>query len=188
MWYKKKGSITEENNPWEQINVSVPKKTHQKLVEICKEKKIPLSRACAIAIDNEFDSINPFNFPCEFPDSEYQPYLYTKEAGLILSFLMKLPGGTGIDSLMLCRREIGVEDRETMMLALRELLEKDLAELYTNFKASQGYASDRPLVRYKNIDPDTGKRIKKFKKFEGESLAYKRRITDDQIKREKDGE
>lgn len=175
-------------NQWAKTVVFTDKKVMEQLKKLSIEKNVPVSRLIAIALDNEMESPNPFNYPVELPTSEYIPYGYVDEAGKILTFLMSLPAGTGLDSLMLCRREIGINDKETFMLAVRELLEKDLAEMYTSMRSGFGYAAGRVMIRYKNVDPETGKRLPRARTVMGESIKYQRAITDDQIKRDDDGE
>lgn len=130
---KQKVSVRRAKNPadmaFERVVIYLPKKTVQILQEKSFNERTPVSRLCAIAVDNEMDqNEKAFSYPLKTPDHPYEEYQYVNEAGKILRFLNRFPSGTGIDSLMLCRRDIGIESREVFMLALRELFEKQMVE------------------------------------------------------------
>ncbi len=115
--------------PFDSVRVFMSRTDRAKLKEYSELTGLPMSRLMAIAFDNELDQPVPFNYPCILPLTQYIEGAYTDEAGKLLRFLgATFPDGTGRDMLMLCRREIGIDNRETFMLAYRELLEMGLIE------------------------------------------------------------
>lgn len=176
------------NDAFEVVKVYIPKGTHQLLKEASEDLETPMSRLMAIALDNELDADVPFNYPCPMPDAPYVEYAYANEAGKIMRFLEHFPTGTSVDTLMLCRRDIGIESRAVFMLAYRELLEKNMIEDFKPTNTKFKYGPDYKRVRAVGVEPKE-LRKKKFKRIEGESTRNQRVITDDQIDRgEKDGE
>ena len=81
-----------------------------------------------MAIDNELDSPKPFNYPCELPTDEYKEYAYAKEAGVIYKWMTKLPNGVSKDTIVLARREFGIDSREVVLGALRDLIKQEMIE------------------------------------------------------------
>lgn len=114
---------------------------------------LPTSRLFCIAVDNELDAPVPFNFPCLIPSNTYIEMAYAEEAQRIAKYLVKFVNGTSRDQLMLCRRDIGVINKTTFMLAYRELLEVGVIEEVpvpknVKFKYPQGHK----YVRLKHMD------------------------------------
>lgn len=173
-----------EQDMWTKIGVAMPKSIYKKLDNFRLEKQLPISRLAAIAIANELASRNPFNFPCDLPEvPESDSPLYLKEGRKILDFLLKLPTGMAVQTLLLFWEEVGISDKELFLKALVELIQKDLIEEYTSPFTSQkmGYAKDTIYVRAKNGDGSQQK--SRFKKFEGVSLKGVRTLKDDDIDR-----
>lgn len=171
------------NNAFKDEKVWLPKKTSELLREIAYDLQVPMSRLIAIAVDNELDQTPAFRYPCEMPTSKYNEYQYAEEAQRLFDFLKSFPSGTGIDTLMLCRRDMGIESRSTLMCAYRELLERGVIEMFKP-KNSQYYkAKDYQRVRVVGFSKKELLQ-KKYKKIEGESTRYQRPITDDDIERE----
>lgn len=143
--------------------------------EILRAKRlgtsIPVSRLVAIALDNELDSTIPFNYPCELPERVTE-YLYAAEAGRLLAFLTRAPTGVARDTIMLCRRDIGVMDRDALMGAMKELLDKNLIEEF-DFKG-------KIRVRARGIDKKLINK-RRFNRIEDEKLKGKRVITDEDV-------
>ena len=110
---------------FESMNFFVPKETRLILEEYRERYKIPISRLVAIAVDNELDARQPFNYPCEIPEA-YTEYLYATEAQKVLEFLSRLPNGCNLQTIMLARRDIGVPGRKDIMAAIKELFEKNM--------------------------------------------------------------
>lgn len=127
---KKPGSYQAGDGIFEPVKVYLPKGTITLLRQKAYELNQPLSRLCAIAIDNELDQESAFAYPCDVPiNPPYIEYEYVDEAGKLLRFLEGLPRGTTVDSLMLCRRDYGIPLRSTVMLAYRELLAKQMIKI-----------------------------------------------------------
>jgi hypothetical protein len=146
-----------ENNPFALIKVFFPKGTEDILREKSKASGLPMSRLIAIAVDNELDTPVPFNYQCELPSSVFVEFAYAEEAQKIARFLLRFPSGTGRDTLMLCRRDIGVPDRATFMYAYRELLQADMIEEFkpggrVKFEYPEGYKYTRLKNRLKPME------------------------------------
>lgn len=120
--------------------------TVEKLKEFNRATGIPFSRLIAIAIDNEFDSTTPFNYPIPWPETEYVEGDYMDEAVKIYNYMKNtFKGPIGYDMLLLLRLDIGVEDKKRMMGGVRELLEKNMI---IQSKSSHAWnPKDYPVVR-----------------------------------------
>lgn len=141
------------NDPFVKIQVYVPRSVHKILKEKSDEMKLPISRICAIAIDNELDSPAPFTYPCVLPKSDYIPQAYIGEAGKISRFLLKFPYGIGRDGLMLLRRDIGIPNREQLMLGYRELLEIDyIEEIKQPLRSKFNYGPDYLYTKLVDVE------------------------------------
>ena len=173
----------EANDAFEEVKVYIPKETMLILREASEELATPMSRLVAIALDNELDAPTAFNYPCPMPESPYVEYAYAAEAGKILRFLEKFPVGTSVDTLMLCRRDIGIESRAEFMLALRELFEKNMIEEFKPTNTKFRYGPDYTRIRAVGVEPKELKK-KRFKRIEGESTRYQRVIKDDDVERQ----
>ncbi len=139
-----------ELNPLEKVATFLPKSIHSQLRLLSMHRGLPVSRLLAIAVDNELDCQVPFNYPCDLPTNDYAEFTYAKEAGRIIAFLQtRMPNGTGRDMLTLCRREMGIESKDTFLGALRELYEKDILEEFIPQNAKFSYY--KPDYRYVRI-------------------------------------
>jgi hypothetical protein len=123
-----KRRFNQELNPFEGIQVFLPKSIKGILQETSERMGLPMSKLTAIAIDNELDSPVPFAYNCLLPSSVFIPNAFAAEAARIVSYLMRFPSGTGRDQLMLCRRDMDIPNKETFMYAYRELLEVGIIE------------------------------------------------------------
>lgn len=117
-----------EDDAFEQLVVYIPKATARILRQKSEELGIPRSRLAAIAIDNELDATTPFHYPTPEPSNIYVEHAYANEASLLARFLGRFKQGMGLDMIMLSRRDIGIPNREELMLAVRELREADVLE------------------------------------------------------------
>lgn len=131
---KKNGDDKKEDERYKNltsVKIYTSKATLQKLKDLAKKTKSNISRMCAIAIDNEFDTEEPFNYPCEISTEPYTEYEYASEAQKLYDFFLSFDHrGVHIIIPMLSRRDLGIESRETLMGALRELLEKSMVEKF----------------------------------------------------------
>jgi len=177
-WSKPK--VYETDDVFKAVNAFLPKHTVKMLEEISDDRRVPVSRLIAIAVDNELDCVPPFNYPITKPASEYVEFAYADEASKLLEFIERCPQGVGVDTLLLVRRDLGIENREITMLAYRELLEQGLVEVFRPLKTSFNYGRDYRRVRAVGVDPNKLSRIR-YKRLEGESLKGIPAIRDSDI-------
>lgn len=88
----------------------------EKLKKIALERKIPMSRLIAFAIDHELQKEMPFQWDLE-TTTEYDSKAFAKESTMIKDFLRKSDIGMGLDMLLLFRYLIGVPDKEVFLAA-----------------------------------------------------------------------
>lgn len=141
-------------NAFHCVKVYVPNALYKLAKMHADRAKLPVSRIVQIAIDNELDAPNPFYYPVEEPKNAYLADAYIEEAQLLARYLVKFASGCGKDQLMLCRRDVGILNKETFMCALRELREAKIIEeirppTYAKFK---GYRQDYRYIRLKHVD------------------------------------
>lgn len=122
-----------------QRSISITKEFDDLLNKLSKEKGLPYSVLIWIALDNEVDSVEPFSYDCPQPKTTFVEHSYTNETRKIFAFLKRHPLGITIQVLTLMRRMIGIPDRLTLSLALRELLHTKLAYLSNNKPRGQVY-------------------------------------------------
>lgn len=133
-------------NLFTKIEVYIPNGTYKILSDMAEEKGMPKSRLVAIAIDNELDAPKPFHYPCNIPTDEYKEFMYAKEANMILKWL-GVTKGVNIESVMLCRRDLGLTSREEVLRALRDLFENDMIEKFKPKKVADGYDPTQKRIR-----------------------------------------
>ncbi len=130
------------------LKVYIPFALERELRKISKERKIPMSRLAAIALDNELDCGNAFNYSCELPKSSFVEYAFLDEAARMLRYIENnFPQGASRDILMFCRREMRIPDKETFMHAYRELLEYGRIEEIRPEKSKFEFAEDYKITR-----------------------------------------
>ena len=170
---------------WTTTAVSLSTELKRELEQMAIKKQVPISRLVSFALENEFAARNPFNYPVELEEApDVDDIFYLKEGRQILNFLMKIPKGIGLVSLVLVRRDIGLPDKEILLKALAELIKKGLAELYTSTRFSlHGYPPGTVMVRYKNGDGTEQRKTERLSKLEGVSLKGTHVITDGKIDR-----
>ena len=102
------------------------KKCADEMIEIARNLNLPLTRAIAIAVDNELETAKPFDFP--IPNVDDIPYVedeYYQEGGEIEKYIIKnWSNGIGIEMLLLCRKDFNIPDKTHVVLAVRELMKK----------------------------------------------------------------
>lgn len=152
-----------------QLSTFMPKNLAKLLQRVSDEKRIPLSRLIAFAVDNEAtETADPFRYDVELPKTPFVEYAYADEAGRLLQLIKRFSRGIGRDSLMLLRHEAEIEKRETFLYAYRELLEMKQIEEYRprNTKFDHG-----PDYLYARWIGSTSKLVKgTFKRVEGRSV------------------
>ena len=136
-----------ENDPFEKVTAFIPKSISKILRHESLQQDLPMSRLLVIAVDNEIEKLNSFKLNLTMPTSEFHANEYADEGVKIYEFLKKFPTGTGVDSLWLFRREIGIKDKELFMLGFRELLNSGMVEEFYPQDARFRYAKDYRYVR-----------------------------------------
>lgn len=160
------------NDLFEKVEVYLPKSIMDVLREVSDERVIKLERLIAMAVDNELDCKPMFNYPCVTPEA-VKEYDYAASAKKIYDLLLKLPKGTTKETLVLMRRDIGIESREELLGGIRELINKGLAIETKINRASDMGNEGRTLIHVKG---KIARPVERFKKFEGETLKHKRPI------------
>lgn len=159
------------------VKAYMPPMLHARLRDQSRLLGLPMSRLIAIAIDNELDQECPFAYDTSLPESD-EEYNYVSEITTILDYICRYPKGIGRDHLCLARHDFGIESRSTVLGVVKQLLEKGMVEEImprgTMFKF---WHSSYRLLRAKDIHYNERK-PKKFKRIEGESTKYTRRVKD----------
>ncbi len=144
------------------LKIYCPRAIANAVKEKAEAAGLPVSRLFCIAVDNELDAPVPFNFPCLLPSNTFIEMAYAEEAQLIAKYLVRFLNGTSRDQLMLCRRDIGVLNKTTFMLAYRELLEaKVIEEVPPPKKARFKYPAGYKYTRLVHVDRSAALKRKK---------------------------
>lgn len=159
--------------------ISVSATLTPKAMELLKRYSVkiglPQSQLLAIALDNELTTDSPFTYPVEFPTTEYIEEAYTREAGQMERYLMKFGlFGLGRELLLMSRRDAGVDDKMTALLALRKLLIDDrIEEIVPSNPTFKGYPKGYKYLRAKDMKPEhfPEKDIEKEKEYLRKRLA-----------------
>jgi hypothetical protein len=155
-----------KEEPLVRLNSHVAKVTGDILLDLSVEMDLPISKLIAYALDNEMDCAEPFKYDVTIPDVPYREFEYADEASKLLKYLMKnFASGTGLDMLVLCRRDIGVPDKARLLLGYRELLKREMVEEFypqhTKFRYGKNYRYIRPTQDV--IENEKNNRLKKIK-------------------------
>jgi len=155
------------------ITTYVPKHQYELIRRLAKVKQLTMAKLVTNVIENEIDMGGKFDYKIEMPQCEYVEYAYADEAGKILEFMAKLRKGLPLDTLVMCRHDIGVECRETFLLAFRECVEKELIQAYPAPRTRSGvkFAEDYMFYRLKERCP---REIKKVRKRSSQYETYLR--------------
>ena len=113
-----------------QLTVWLSHDKMDKLRKMADVKHVPMARLISYALDTYIDMGGNFEFDFSFPDEEYVEYAYADQAGKIVTYMGKLRLGMGLDSLLLCRYDIGIPDKKIFLLAFKECLEKKVVEAF----------------------------------------------------------
>jgi hypothetical protein len=117
-----------KSSPLKKIEFYIPEILYNKIKMVSAEKEIPIARLASIALYNETETENPFNFDTEMPDTPYDPDAFTREAPKLMDLINSFKNGVGLDFLIMAKESAGIFTKEQLMLAFRELLEKDVIE------------------------------------------------------------
>lgn len=149
------------------FKLAIPRDLYKILRDLSAVRKVPITRLICFAIDKEIDSDDMFDYPTPDPLNEFIEDAYTNEAGTIFRMLKFFKGGLSRDQLMLFRRGMGM-DKETVMLAVRELLkskmvhEVPIGRNYTNFE----YPPEYKVLRMVEEIKDDKKAFSEQKRYE----------------------
>lgn len=140
----------------------------EKLKFYSKKYKLPISRLIAIAVDNEIFDCNldtemPFYWNTKIPENDFVENTYADEAGKLVKFLKMDSRGMSLDILLVLRHEVGIPDKEKLLLALRECLDHNLLEAF-NAPKSVKYGKEFPevtLYRLKTSNPKVTKKVRR---------------------------
>lgn len=147
------------------------------LLKIVFERKIPLARLIAIAIDKELMREDAFEICTTLPRDKTIEYAYAEQASKILSF-MKDINGIGIDQLILLRHDVGIPDVTELLYGLKECIDKGFVESfkpkpspYVKIEYAEGYlhyrlTENNPIRRKRR--EQKGKRYEKLQKLKKE--------------------
>jgi hypothetical protein len=136
------------------------------------DKKLPIARLIAWAIDQELQKEKPFDIPLQFPEERYEEYAYADQAGKILQYMTDHEA-MGIDQFIIGRFDIGISDIDELLLGLRECVEKGFLEAYkpkANIYAKSEFPDDYYYYRLKDRNYKANKRVRReasqFQKFQ----------------------
>lgn len=167
---KKKDPLTED--PFVRLTAYVPRNIFTIIEIISAEKKIPISRLIAYALYNEVeDSADPFRFDLSLPEDEYIFGKYEHEAELLRQYLMKVPGGIGLDQLIMLKEDIGMSPKK-ILLAYMELKESGRIEEYSP-KSTFQYDESYKFIRLTGVSRAIMNR-QRFKTVAGDATKYKK--------------
>lgn len=141
------------------------------LKKIAEQKGVPMSRLIAYAIDNELDAAEPFDYTCPRPTVQFVEYAYRDEAHKLYNFLCKFPEGASIDFINLSRRQIGIPNRQVVMLALRELLKTKLVFETTIKPRGKVFEKFGPGITWIKLSKDSIEAIERQQKALAEKKA-----------------
>lgn len=146
------------------VTSSVSNYTKDKLIEYSKKYTQPITNLIAMAIENELLKDKPFKYDVSNPDDEYIEHAYIEEAIRIIAY-MKKSAGLSLENICLLRHDIGIPDKETLLLAFRECV---LSGQLVAYKPKQG-----AYISFKYPDHVEFYRIKGIEKFAAKKLRKK---------------
>lgn len=111
------------------IRVNLPLSLFNIVMDKAEKMGLPASNLIAYAIDNELEKPVPFEYPCEIPTNAFIEDAYIEEGSKILRHITKV-GPLPFDQIVLARRDLGIPDKISVLLGIREILRrKSLVEL-----------------------------------------------------------
>ncbi len=126
------------------ISISLSPATYEILALKSKELGAPITTLVSIALDNELDVAIPFTYECKMPENEFVEDDRAVAFGRrVMDLLRKFKSGADLTTLMFCRRDAKIFDKNDFMEGLRALFENGLVEegvpKSTKFFYHQGY-------------------------------------------------
>jgi hypothetical protein len=130
-----------------EVKIYLPKSLYDILKAKSEKTGLPMSRLASFAIDNEIvdQGIDAaFEYDCKMPENTYVEGAYVDEGSRIYRYLTRNGSPMSVDQMILHRRDIGVPEKLTLLLGLRELLERGtlVEEIYptwSHFKFRDTY-------------------------------------------------
>lgn len=148
---KRERGPNEPQSPFVEVTALIPRPLYNKLKANSIEKEIPQSRLLTMALFNELETGDPFNFIIPFPEEEYIEGKYAAESEKLMGLINQFNKGVGLDMLIMSKDGIGFTT-DQIMSAYRELVETD--QISTSHPAEIGipghYKKDYFHVRMKS--------------------------------------
>ncbi len=136
------------DNPLFPATVHLPTGTYELLKEISLKRDLPISKLICYAVDNELDCEEPFTYNLTWHEEAFENFEFADEAVKILKYIMaKFPKGTGLDTLLLCRRDFGVPEKRRFLMGYKELLKREMIEEFYPQESKFKYAKDYRYIR-----------------------------------------
>lgn len=148
------------------VSASISKSTLAALRLRSKELNLPVSKLIGISIDNELECQPSFNYPCELPE-HYVEGEYSVQSKMLFNYLVKFPLGAGLDTIVMCRRDAGLTDKKDVFGGMKELVEKNLVEVYYPANSHFKYPLE---YRYYRIAKDLVKNYKEQRRRDFETM------------------
>lgn len=101
-----------------------------KLRDLSSKTKIPMTKLISIALDNEMERENAFEFDLTIPRDEEMELAYADQGGKLLTFIKNLYKGLDLTYLVMLRYDIGIPDRTIFLTVFGELLDNGIIEAY----------------------------------------------------------
>lgn len=176
-------------DPFYPVKLYIPRVIYNRFQILARESNNTMNRALCALVYNYVgakDAIKDFNMSDRLPvDIEIDTSwptgleesfgLYANEAGVLLSWLIKNDYGVTIDSIIMCRDDIGIPNRNALMFALYQLIREG--------KVSESTDEYSKHTKYRAVD-EAGRTVKSFKTFEGEEMSVKSNSLYRRVKRE----
>lgn len=170
----------------EKITFACPMGHVLSLRKISALSDIDISKLVAIAVDNEMSKGLEGRFKVDLclPDiDDVEEFAYAHEAGKLLDFLKVLQNGTSLMMLYILRHEIGVSDKDRLLYALSDLLQRKMVEAYRPEPTKYMIEVPEDLIYYKakfkkerKVKTRYKKKEKSFEDLEKEYLQRKKEL------------
>jgi len=165
-----------ENNERNLVKMSTRVSNYQKdaLHRISNERKLPMSRLIAYAVDNELLKDNPFQFETKLSEIAIMDIdldEFAEEARRIYNYMKLLSYETGLDVLLLLRHEMGISDKEIFLIAFNIALESNLIETFQPRPKRNAPPRPADYLYYRAVGSDSigklkiSKNIKDYRKY-----------------------
>jgi len=103
-------------------------KVKNRYYEESRKRKIPARRLISYAIEKELEREDAFEYVTELPESGmYDELTFADEGGKIFNWMM-INRPTSLDIMCLLREDIGIPNKDTLLAAIREMLDADVIE------------------------------------------------------------